>query len=52
MDDDIPMLIFIDEVLRGTNTLERIAASSQILYEFSKKNAVQLKNNPKLKIKQ
>ena len=40
MDDDIPMLIFIDEVLRGTNTLERIAASSQILYEFSKKNVL------------
>lgn len=26
-----PILCFIDEVLRGTNTLERIAASSQIL---------------------
>lgn len=40
IDDDIPMLVFIDEVLRGTNTLERIAASSQILYEFSKKNVL------------
>lgn len=28
---DIPVLCFIDEVLRGTNTLERIASSSQIL---------------------
>lgn len=28
---DIPVLCFIDEVLRGTNTLERIAASTQIL---------------------
>ena len=27
----MPMLCFIDEVLRGTNTIERIAASSQIL---------------------
>lgn len=26
-----PMLCFVDEVLRGTNTVERIAASSQIL---------------------
>ncbi len=26
-----PMICFIDEVLRGTNTIERIAASSQIL---------------------
>ena len=28
---DIPVLCFVDEVLRGTNTVERIAASSQIL---------------------
>ncbi len=28
---DTPVLCFIDEVLRGTNTLERIASSSQIL---------------------
>lgn len=27
----LPVLCFIDEVLRGTNTVERIAASSQIL---------------------
>ena len=26
-----PVLCFIDEVLRGTNTVERIAASSEIL---------------------
>lgn len=30
-EDEIPMLCFVDEVLRGTNTVERIAASSQIL---------------------
>lgn len=29
--DEIPLLCFIDEVLRGTNTVERIAASAQIL---------------------
>ncbi len=28
---DIPVLCFVDEVLRGTNTVERIAASVQIL---------------------
>lgn len=28
---ELPMLCFIDEVLRGTNTVERIASSTQIL---------------------
>lgn len=37
---DIPMLCFIDEVLRGTNTLERIAASSRILCSLAKKNTL------------
>lgn len=32
-----PLLCIIDEVLRGTNTIERIAASSQILNAFDKK---------------
>lgn len=27
----VPVLCFVDEVLRGTNTVERIAASTQIL---------------------
>ena len=40
VNDDIPMLCFIDEVLRGTNTLERIAASSRILYSLSGQNAM------------
>lgn len=35
-DDEIPMLCFVDEVLRGTNTVERIAASAQILKSLSK----------------
>ena len=34
------MLCFIDEVLRGTNTLERIAASSRILASLSDENAL------------
>lgn len=31
MDGDVPVFCCVDEVLRGTNTVERIAASSQIL---------------------
>jgi DNA mismatch repair ATPase MutS len=37
---DIPMLCFIDEVLRGTNTLERIAASSRILHSLAGQNVM------------
>lgn len=37
---DIPTLCFIDEVLRGTNTLERIAASSRILASLAKQNTL------------
>ncbi|MBO4411934.1 MAG: hypothetical protein J5794_07105 [Lachnospiraceae bacterium] len=35
LDGDIPVLSFVDEVLRGTNTVERISASSQILKKFA-----------------
>lgn len=31
------VICFVDEVLRGTNTVERIAASTQVLKEFQKK---------------
>lgn len=34
------ILCFVDEVLRGTNTVERIAASTQILKSFAKKGTV------------
>lgn len=37
---EVPTLCFVDEVLRGTNTLERIAASTQILYSMSNQNAI------------
>lgn len=37
---EYPMLVLIDEVLRGTNTLERIAASSRILLSLAKKNVL------------
>lgn len=32
---DVPVLCFVDEVLRGTNTVERTAASAQILKSLS-----------------
>ena len=34
------MLCVIDEVLRGTNTVERIAASCEILKAFAQKNVL------------
>jgi DNA mismatch repair ATPase MutS len=39
-DDATPILCFIDEVLRGTNTVERIAASAQILKSLNKDNVM------------
>ncbi len=35
-----PVLCFVDEVLRGTNTVERIAASAQILKSLSKSSVL------------
>lgn len=40
INDEIPTLCFVDEVLRGTNTIERIAASSHILKSLADKNAL------------
>lgn len=40
INENIPVLCFVDEVLRGTNTVERIAASSQILKFLSGRNAI------------
>lgn len=40
MEEKIPMLCFVDEVLRGTNTLERISASSQILKSLARDNVL------------
>lgn len=39
-DEETPMLCFVDEVLRGTNTVERISASAQILESLSKKQVL------------
>ena len=36
--NDAPIICFVDEILKGTNTVERIAASSQIAHYFSKNN--------------
>lgn len=38
--DKTPALCVIDEILRGTNTLERIAASSVILQDFARSNCI------------
>lgn len=38
-EEEEPVLCFVDEVLRGTNTAERIAASSRILRYLSDKGA-------------
>jgi DNA mismatch repair ATPase MutS len=35
-----PVLVFVDEVLRGTNTVERIAASSQILKDLAERKVL------------
>jgi len=40
MNEKVPVLCFVDEVLRGTNTVERIAASSQILKFLSSGNVI------------
>lgn len=39
-DNQIPVLCFVDEVLRGTNTIERIAAASHILKKLSMDGAL------------
>ncbi|MBO4834833.1 MAG: hypothetical protein J5483_01860 [Lachnospiraceae bacterium] len=40
LSEEHPSMIFVDEVLRGTNTKERIAASTQILKKLSHENAL------------
>lgn len=38
--DDVPTLCLVDEILKGTNTIERISASSKILEELSSSNCL------------
>jgi DNA mismatch repair ATPase MutS len=40
LNSKLPCLCLIDEVLRGTNTIERIAASSQVLLQLAGKNSI------------
>ncbi|WP_242856190.1 MutS-related protein [Ruminiclostridium josui] len=40
LNDQVPCLCVIDEVLRGTNTIERIAASSEILNYIAGNNCI------------
>lgn len=40
VDAGIPCLCVVDEVLRGTNTIERIAASSEVLNSLNSKNCI------------
>ena len=40
VDDSIPSLCFVDEILRGTNTIERIASSSEVLKSLSEDNCI------------
>ncbi len=40
LEGETPVLCFVDEVLRGTNTVERIAASSQILKKLAEAGAM------------
>jgi Mismatch repair ATPase (MutS family) len=40
LNDDVRCICFIDEILKGTNTIERIAASASILNYLSTKNCL------------
>ncbi len=40
--EETPILTIVDEVLRGTNTIERIASSSQILKQLVRPNVISL----------
>ena len=39
-ESEVPVFAFVDEILRGTNTTERIAAGSHILYSMSGLNTL------------
>ncbi|MRZ80650.1 DNA mismatch repair protein MutS [Paeniclostridium sordellii] len=40
INDEIPCLCFVDEILRGTNTVERIASSSEVLNFIGNNNTL------------
>ncbi|GAA0099531.1 hypothetical protein UT300012_02450 [Paraclostridium bifermentans] len=38
--NNIPCLCFVDEILRGTNTVERIASSCEVLKNIGSENTL------------
>ncbi|OAA92091.1 MutS-related protein [Clostridium ljungdahlii] len=40
LNEDMPTICFVDEILRGTNTVERISASSQVLKYLTLNNCI------------
>lgn len=42
VEQEIPVLCVIDEILKGTNTRERLASSEAVLHYFSKRNCLTL----------
>ena len=38
--DELPVMCFVDEILKGTNTIERVAAGAQILKNLSSSNCL------------
>lgn len=40
MEEDIPCLCFVDEILRGTNTIERISSSCEVLTYLGESNCI------------
>lgn len=40
LNDEMPCLCFVDEILRGTNTVERISSSSEVLNYFGNSNCI------------
>lgn len=40
VEEETPLLCFVDEVLRGTNTVERIAASTEIMKSMARSNVM------------
>lgn len=40
LNDEVPCLCFVDEILRGTNTVERISSSSEVLNYFGNSNCI------------
>ena len=42
LDDEVPAFCIIDEIFKGTNPIERIAASKEILKYIMNKNAISI----------